>query len=163
MSFVVVVLAGCAPFATYPPVEGSIAINNPTFEPVPSIMADAIRAVHERYGEGHDDYAINLPEGAPEKAYRYVLHKLGEAKPQESADEWAYHLTAIRSRGLNAEADVIVPRDGAPPVMVTLRMRKHLTNYAIESVKQWNYPVELPPPHFMPGADEAIASETGEN
>jgi len=155
-------IAGCAPFATYPPVEGSTAINNPSYEPVPSIIADAVRYTHNRYGDDRE-YAINLPANTPAKVYDKVLEKLGESTPMTSPDEWAYHVVAIRSRGLNAEADVVFPRDNAPPAMVTLHLRKNLSSYSVQSAKVWNYPVDLPAPNWVPDVretNEAIASES---
>jgi len=151
-------VGGCAPFATYPPVEGSVGIDNPTFAPVPTIIADAVEYVHTRYGEGRETYAVNLPEGAPPRAYEFVLNRLENAEPATSREQWTYHIQQIRSRGLNAEADVIFPREDGPPGLITLHMRKSMSGYRVESTKLWRIPAEAPPPNYVP-EDTAVASE----
>ena len=143
---------GCAPTATYPPVEGSFGLNTPTYEPVPTIMADAIRYVHLHHGSDHP-LAFNLPAGTSAKTYDRVIKRLGAGKPQTADDEWACYIQQVRSRGLNAEADVIFAQDNAPPAFLTLYLRKELSNYSVNHVKRWQLPAELPGPNWRPDLD----------
>lgn len=149
----IVLLAGCAPYATYPPIDGTSGINQPHFEPVPTIMANAIRYTHTRFGEGRD-FAINLPEGASARVYKMVLDKLGEGRPMSSEDDWTYYVQEIRSRGLKAQADIVFPRDDGPPGLITVHLRHELGRYTVSSSKLWNLPVEMPPPYYTPPVEE---------
>jgi len=154
--------SGCAPFATYPPVEGSLGIDNPQYEPVPSIMADAIWYTHQRFGDGRDSFAINLPEGTEPEVYDKVIENLGRGTPMTDPGEWAYHITQIRSRGLQAEADVIYPRAGAPHGFLTVKMRKAWETYEVESAKVWNIPTHVPAPNWYPHEETTeLVSEEG--
>jgi hypothetical protein len=151
--------SACAPFATYPPIDGAVGIDNPAYEPVPTIMADSFRYVHDRYNAGHDSYAVNLPPGTPSKVYDKVLLKLGAGEPMTDSSQWGYHLVELRSRGLSAEADFVVPRQGAPHAMVTLHLEKQFNNYSVKSAKVWNLPVSVPGPNYIPPppVEEALA------
>lgn len=144
-----IALASCAPFATYPPIEGASSIDNPAYEPVPSIMAAAIQHVHARFG-GEREYFINLPAGCPAKVYDLVIAKLGTGTPMTQPDQWTYHVTQVRSRAMNAECDLVFPRAGGGVGQITVHLRKELTGYSVQSSKIWNLPVEAPPPHYVP-------------
>jgi len=143
-------LWSCAPFATYPPIDGAVGIDNPVYEPVPTIMADSFRYVHDRYNAGHDAFAVNLPPGTPAKVYDKVLLKLGTGEPMTDSSQWGYHLVELRSRGLSAEADFVVPRPGAPHALVTLHLEKQFNDYSVKSAKVWNLPVSVPGPNYVP-------------
>jgi hypothetical protein len=158
----VFLVLSCAPFATYPPIEGARSIDNPAWEPVPSIIADSIRHVHSRFGIGHDDYAINLPAGCPALVYEKVIAKLGTGLPMTDASQWAYHVVEIRSRALNAECDIIYPRENAPHGMVTLHLENDLGRYQVKSTKLWNLPASAPQPNYVPEPVEG-ESDSDEN
>lgn len=149
----------CAPFATYPPIEGARSIDNPAYEPVPSIMAAAIQHVHARFG-GEREYFINLPAGCPAKVYDLVIRKLGAGAPMTQHDQWTYHVTQVRSRAMNAECDLVFPRAGGGVGQITLHLRKELSGYSVQSSKIWNLPVEVPPPHYVPDATDASSAST---
>lgn len=157
-------LWSCAPFATYPPIDGAVGIDNPVYEPVPTIMADSFRYVHDRYNAGHDAFAVNLPPGTSFKVYDMVLAKLGSGAPMTASTQWGYHLVELRSRGLSAEADFVVPRPGAPHAMVTLHLEKQFNDYSVKSAKVWNLPVSVPVPNYVPPppVDEALAQSGSE-
>ena len=71
------VVAGCAPFATYPPVQGMVELSGPTIEPIPTLMTESIRYAQRRYGDGTEAFAINLPPQTPTAVYETVIRRLG--------------------------------------------------------------------------------------
>ncbi|MHC4946730.1 MAG: hypothetical protein ACYTG1_00500 [Planctomycetota bacterium] len=151
-------VAACAPFATYPPVEGSLNLSQPDFEPIPLLMAEAIIFCDERYGSA-GEVVFNLPEGTPPPVYERVIRHLGEGRPMEAGDAQAYHVEEVRVRGLDAQVDVIYPRSDGVHQLVTISFRKKLRHYAVASTRLWRIHVEAPPPHYVAPESEAIAAQ----
>lgn len=149
---VLVGVAGCAPWATYPPVETSAAakVSKPTYEPVPTVIAAAVRHMRDRH-MGGEDVAINLPEGAPAEAYDKVIERLGWGKPMTEPNEKAVHIVEVRTRGFNAQADVIFARPGGLNQMMTLTMRRAtFGGYEVTAVRPWNLrAMATPKPNYV--------------
>jgi hypothetical protein len=159
----ITIVCSCAPYATYPPIDGAVGIDNPGYEPVPTIMADSFEYVHERYNAGHETFALNLPAGTPAKVYDKVILKMGEGEPMTDPSQWGYHLVELRSRGLSAEVDFVIPRPGAPHALVTVHLEKKFNNYSIASAKVWNLPVTVPSPNYIPPPPvEALAQSSSD-
>ncbi len=72
-----VVWAGCAPSATYPPIQGMVELSGPMIEPIPTLMTESIRYAQSRYGDGPEEFAINLPPQTPRALYETVIRRLG--------------------------------------------------------------------------------------
>lgn len=158
-----VLLIGCSPWATYPKIEGAAQVGNPQFEPLPSIMATAIRQGHERAGfEGEPVY--NLPEGTGRAGYAAVQAQLGQGRAMQEPGEPAVHVIQVRVRGVDAEVDVILPRRDAPPEMVTYRMRQRfLHHYRVTDTRRWNIAVDVPEPTSPQSrAQEAVDEQAEE-
>jgi hypothetical protein len=142
--------AGCTPWATYPPVEGTVELNQPTLQPIPTLMADAIRFAHDHYAPDHE-LVINLPPDTPAKVYSEVIAALGEGRPMTAEDETAFHVQTVRVRALTAEVDVIYPRMGHVHELATIRFRKKvLGRYEVENTRLWRFEVEVPGPNYIP-------------
>ena len=77
---------GCAPFATFPADDGAVGQSRHDVEPVPTVMAVAIRRTHDAYGNGSNDFAYNLPPGTDEtgKAHKVRLYSI--ASPEAGED-----------------------------------------------------------------------------
>jgi hypothetical protein len=132
-----IILAACAPSSTYPPVETTARLTKPTFEPVPTVIATAIRYAQENYTKDQD-VAINLPPGVPAAAYDKVFAKLGGGRPMMNPDEPAIHITEVRTRNFNAQVDMIYPRADGLNQFVTLSMKRSvLENYRVERARPW--------------------------
>ncbi len=146
----VLVTAGCTPWATYPPVEGSVDLSDPDLSPIPELMADAIRYTHTRDGR-EGEIVFNLPPGTPRSVYQAVIKRLGEGRAMTDPAEVAYHVTEIRVRTLESEVDVIHarPDDGTPEQMTIAFRQNLLTGFRVERVRAWRYPVDVPPPHYL--------------
>lgn len=142
--------AGCAPWATYPPVEHTSKLVNPTFEPMPELMSRAIMYVHDEHA-AMPALIYNLPEGVPPRAYKLVQNKLPEGRPMQPGDDRAYHVTAVRTRGPEAEVDVIVPRADGLHELETVRFKQKFgKGYTVTSTRQWRLRVEPPAPTYQP-------------
>lgn len=156
-----IVVWGCAPSATYPPVETTAKLAKPTFEPVPTVLATAIRFVQENYT--HDqDLAINLPQGVPAEAYDAVFAKLGGGRPMTLAGEPAIHIQEVRTRNFNAQADVIYPRADGFNQLATITMKRTVfQNYRVERVRPWQLPdvVAMTPNYVAPPQPPASSDE----
>ncbi len=156
-----VLLAGCAPWATYPPVEHTEGLARPAYEPVPTLMAKAITFAHDRYMAA-DEVVINLPEGVTPNVYNIVLRKIGRGRPMTDNDENAYTVQEIRTRGPEAQVDLVYPRSDGLHELVTLYFKNHLIDgWKIESTRLWRIRVERPQANYPMVApdDTAVASE----
>lgn len=145
------ILAGCTTWATYPPIEeDAVELNNPSLEPIPSLMAEAIRFAYEHYAPGHE-LVINLPESTPADVYWKVQEILGTGRPMNATDSTTFGVLEVRVRALDAEVDVIYPRVGTSHEMTTITFHKDLlTYYEVVSSRLWRIRVDQPRPHYVP-------------
>lgn len=142
---------GCKAGSTYPSPNMTGTLIDPTMEPLPTLMAKAIRFAHIRYGEGSEDFAINLPEGTPHEVYSRVIRKLGGGHPQTDPAEPAYHILEIRSKRLEAEVDIIYPREGSIYELVTISLSRRLVEgWVVLSSRLWRTQVRHPGPNYVP-------------
>jgi hypothetical protein len=143
-------LCGCTPWATYPPIEGAVDISNPALAPIPELMADAVRYVHTLDG-GEGEIVLNLPEGTSAKVYDAVIERLGNARPMRPGDTQAYHVEAVRVRGLDAEVDVIHPAAGGVPELMTVYFNQSLMEgWRVKWHRRWRLRIEAPEAHYVP-------------
>lgn len=159
-----VVIAGCTPWATYPPIEGSTGLHEPWLSPIPDVIAQAVRFAHFEDG-GEGEIVINLPEGTPPVVYERVIALLGSGRPMRDPGEVAYHVRQVRVRTVEAQVDLI-HRDehGVPQEMTVTVDRNLLSGFFVSDVRYWRYDVEEPPPYFTMAPVEAtsdLASPAG--
>jgi hypothetical protein len=163
MMAVALTTVGCAPYATYPPIEVDVArdMTSPTFEPIPTLMVEAIRYTHENYGHGEVDFAWNLPRGTPHGAYTMVEKRLGVGHPLREAGERAYHVQTVRSRGVEAEVDVIYPRQDGLYELVTISFRNEIFagGWQVKRARPWYIRVEPPEPSWVEPPTEVVSGE----
>lgn len=151
---------GCAAWTTYPPIPGALRVGHPELEPLPTIMAEAIRYSNERYLE-LEEPVFNLPEGVSERAYDSVTRRLRAGRPMHDPNEPAMHVREIRVRGTDAQADVIFPREDGLYQLVTLYMKQRPVNrYEVQDTRLWRIYVQPPQPNYpAPELQEAGNSE----
>ena len=154
-----VMLTACAPFATYPPVDGAVQLSGSTIEPIPTLMAKSIRYAQSHYGDGAQEFAINLPPQTPAALYETVIRRLGAGHPQLDLDEPAYHVTSVRARGLTAEVDLFYPRADGFYDFVTISFRRDvLGEYEVLNTRLWRTGDQPPEPNYRPGAKATVAA-----
>jgi hypothetical protein len=153
------VAAGCAPYATYPPIEVTSGLAGPTMEPFPALMAQAIQATHEAHGGGAPDFAYNLPPGSPRRLYGDVQRRLGAGHAMGREGESAYHVTVVRARGTEAEVDMVVPQPGGTYGLLTISFHNKLgKGWYVRGQREWAIHVEAPSPTY-PASEQLTASE----
>ncbi|MDY7110156.1 MAG: hypothetical protein SYC29_16115 [Planctomycetota bacterium] len=156
------VLCGCTPWATYPPIEGAVDISNPALAPIPRLMADAVRYVHTLEG-GEGEIALNLPEGTSATVYDEVIERLEAARPMQAGNTQAYHVEAVRVRGLDAEVDVIHPGAGGVPELMTVYFNQTFAEgWRVKWHRRWRLRIEAPEAHYVPpppDEEEATGAE----
>jgi hypothetical protein len=142
---------GCAPFATYPPVEGAFELSGARTEPIPTLMVESVRYVKQKYAPDRD-LLLNLPESAPPQAYSEVLSRLGEGRAMREPGELAITVEQVNVRGTNSNVTVIYPdRDG-----VYIRVRVDLKRPVVGSWRVigdriWRgRRIEPPTPNYLP-------------
>ncbi len=146
---------GCTPWATYPPIEGSAGIHDPSMSPIPDAIAQALRFA--QFEDGRDgEIVFNLPAGTPPVVYQQVINRLaGGGRPMRDEGERAYHVTQVRVRTVEAEVDIIRRDAGGVPREMTVTVdRNLLSGFFVKDVRYWRYNVEEPPPHFMSATAE---------
>jgi len=147
--FIVLLLGGCAPWVTYPPIEGAAQIGHPRLEPVPSIITESIRFANDRFAKMEGEIVFNLPPGSPAPLYQDVARRLGNARPMKADDERAIHVTEVRVRARDAEADVVYPRPVGHHEIGTLKLRQTvLHHFKVEQSRLWRIHVDPPAPNF---------------
>ncbi len=156
----ILVLVGCTPVATYPPVETDAALSfaNSSNEPVPTILADVIQYAHEHYG-GMEVVVFNLPEGVNNETYHLVSEKLNGAVPMTSSNQIAYHVIELRVRGFDADADIIFPSASGGYELATIHLDSSLfDSWAVTRDRVWLIPTNNPPPptYVFEEIDETI-------
>lgn len=156
----VMVMAGCTPWATYPSSPGFVNISDPWIPPIPELMADSIRTVHERDGRGPGDAMVfNLPPNTPDRVYHRVIAHLSNAgssnaRPMRDVTESAYHIIEVRVRAVESEVDLIHVGAAGVPEEVTLSFQHDILHgQRLVRVRPWRYRVELPPPNYVPGGE----------
>jgi hypothetical protein len=144
------VIAGCTPWATYPPIEGAIDISRPGLRPIPDLMASSIWHVYDSDGRV-GQIVFNLPEFTPASVYDSVIVRLDGAEPMRYPDQQAIHVAEVRVRAMEAEVDVIHLGEGGVPELITLGFKKNLLDgYRVASERPWRIRVDMPPPHYVP-------------
>lgn len=152
---VVCLLDGCAPWVTYPPIEGAAQVGHARLEPVPSIITESIKFSNERFAKMEGEIVFNLPEGSPPKLYQDVARRLGSARPMSAGDDRAIHVIEVRVRARNAEADVVYARADGHHEMVTLKLHQRLMHhYDVQHSRLWRIHVDPPPAHYPAVAPE---------
>jgi hypothetical protein len=142
--------AGCAPYATHPRLEGSMQVTGPRVYPVPELMAQAIRFAHDHYCRGQE-YVINLPWDMTPEVYRDVIGILGSGRPMREPGEAAFHVQAVRVRGVEAEVDLIYPQSGGHHEMVTIYMKRGIiARYDVQDTRLWRVRISPPEPRYRP-------------
>lgn len=145
-------LAGCSPWATYPPVEVKplTKVEKPTYEPVPTVIAFAVTYTQDNYTAGRD-LPINLPDGNWE-LYDDVFRKLPQGgRPMMTASEPAISIKEVRTRALEAEVDVVYTRTDGVNQLVTLQLEKEVFGgWELKRARVWQIrDVQMPAPTYL--------------
>lgn len=160
-----VIVAACAPYATYPPVAGGRSLAAGVY-PIPQVMAKSLQTAYEKTaptldeGSGQPDLVYSLPTGIPEGVWSQVgvdtaiegARQLDEASYDEGIPFWS--VEQVRVRNHRAEVDVIFPvADGFERATVILDSDP-FTAFEVTFFQRWRVPVARPV-FNAPGRGEA--------
>ncbi|MSR44619.1 MAG: hypothetical protein EXS15_04570 [Phycisphaerales bacterium] len=101
---------GCISSMTYPEYPGAPKAD-PSLQPMPNLMADALKLAHQRVG-GSTELVYNLPSTTPVQVWQGVGKRVGVGRPMVSGDALVWSVAQVRLNGGRAEVDVIYPTDG---------------------------------------------------
>ena len=162
VGLIIITLAGCASMTTFPPPPGFEGVVDASAEPVPTLMAKAIRYAQTHYGSVGEDIAINLPPGTPGTVYQRVVEQLGVGHPQFDSDEPAYHIVEVRLKTMAADVDIFYPRQGLYHGFVTMSFTQDLFgNYKVKHTRLWRITKNPPEPNYRESAIDAVSAPTG--
>jgi hypothetical protein len=151
----IVLIAGCTPVATYPPVETDFAMtfSNSSNEPVPTIIAESLTYAHEHFG-GMDTIVFNLPEGVSDETYVIVSDKLGGAVPLKNSEQVSFHIVELRKRPFRAEVDIVFPSSTGNYEQATLYLDSSIVEpWSVTRDRVWLVPIsKLPAPNYGGGS-----------
>lgn len=135
------ILAGCAPYGSYPPIEETASVTRLTFEPTPTIVATSIEWAR---GKETGDVAagpirFTLPIGSSAEAYEEIQERLDGSAPGNPGEQ-SIGVRSVRVRGFDATVDITVPRDGRPPMLYTLTLKsKPFESWRVVAERRWRF------------------------
>jgi hypothetical protein len=173
-------LAGCASYATYPPVAKNIAINDTNSLGMTQVMTAGLGWVVAKYPPGAKEsspaaeaaaedcpFAINLPEPTNRRTYERVAESLGHgARPlsEDTSHLPIYHVSYVRIRGDEAQVHIVRPvpslgndPTGAPIVQeIKLQLRGGFKPWTVIAAREWQVgAADVPPLNFYHAAQPA--------
>jgi len=134
-------VAGCAPYSSYPPVEQTSGLTHPNFEPVPTIVVTALEwgRERERGTIAEQPLAFTLPRDSSEATYSKIEENL-EGSRRAKGDELAIAIRAVRVRGFDASVDISVPRDRGEPLLYTIDLKsKPFQKWEVVAHRRWRF------------------------
>ena len=134
-------VAGCAPYSSYPPVEQTSGLTHSTFEPVPTIMVTSLEWARSMEEEdvAERPLAFTLPRDSSEGAYERVQKRI-EGSHRAEGDEKAIAIRSIRVRGFDANVDISIPRDRGEPLLYTLNLKsKPFQKWEVVGHRRWRF------------------------
>jgi hypothetical protein len=140
--------AACTPMATYPKIDGAVDWTGPKVEPVPRLMAEAIRYAWEHNG-GEGEPAVNLPPGTPAPVYHVVIARIGAGHPLTDHNEPGYHVETVRVRGMSGEVDLVYPGAAGQNEYATFFLNRGITNnWHVTASRLWRIRITAPQPNY---------------
>ncbi len=134
-------LAGCAPYGSYPPVEETASVTRLTFEPAPTIVTTSIEWAREKEtGDvASSPIRFTLPVGSSAEAYEQIQDRI-EGSTRGNPGEPAINVRSVRVRGFDATVDITVPRDGQDPMLYTLTLKsKPFERWRVVAERRWRF------------------------
>ncbi|MDG2423405.1 MAG: hypothetical protein P8M22_05445 [Phycisphaerales bacterium] len=129
LAMTAVFAAGCANYASYPPLEGTASTEQATSAPVPEVIATAIEwcVAREDFRSQQKPVIFSLPPSMGDEAHAAVAKQLQLNGLETDAETTnGIEIRSVRLFGLRGMVDMSVPRGSAPPQLVTLELQSYL-------------------------------------
>ena len=139
-------LAGCANYSSFPPLEGQESSADATQAPVPEVIATAIEwcVAREDYRVQEQPVDFALPAGMPAETHDAVSTQLVEdgfprgLDASESTNP--IRVRSVRLFGLKAMVDLSVPRSNGFEQLVTLELRSYpFQSWYVVAANRWRF------------------------
>lgn len=135
--------AGCANYASYPPLEGDPSAAEATSSPAPEVIATAIEwcVTREDFSEQQAPVDFQLPTGMNETTHEAVIEQLKDGGlDSQPASTGGIEVRSVRIFGLKAMVDLSVPRNGGPNQLVTLELRTYpFQSWRVIGANRWRF------------------------
>ena len=138
-----VAAAGCANYASYPPLEGEASIDQATQAPIPEVIATAIEwcVAREDFRSQQEPVIFSLPASMGDDAHAAVAEQLNsnglETDPSRTD---GIEIRSVRMFGLKAMVDMTVPRGTLPPQLVTLELQSYVFQpWHVSGSNRWRF------------------------
>jgi hypothetical protein len=164
-STIVLLLAGCAATATYPPTAGGGSVTGNT-PPLPQVMASSLRYAQQR-GNPNAQMVFNLPPGTLQSAWDDVGKRLGDGcRAMTADDKEAFTVRQVRVNGGKAECDIVYPSPEGVYQIMTVHLEGGFgTDFRPMFVQRWLIPSKqqaFNPPLAGPWAETPSGSVPAE-
>lgn len=110
MTVALLPLGACTSTMTYPEYPGAPKAD-PSFQPMPNLMGDALAFAHQRIAPG-TELVFNLPPNTPVQVWRNAAKRMESTRAMTATDTKAWTVSQVRLSGGHAEVDVIYPTEG---------------------------------------------------
>lgn len=139
---VALVISGCAATMTYPEYPGAPKAD-PSLQPMPNLMADALKFAHQRTAP-EQELVYNLPPTTPVQVWTGVGKRLGIGRPMTVGDTHVWSIRQVRLSGARAEVDVVYPTDGIYQLATVHFVGSTAQPYYPTMLQFWLLPVDAP-------------------
>lgn len=150
-----VLVGGCTPYSTYPPVSNAEVIL-PWMYPMPQVMASSLRTTYDKTApaleaeSGRPELVFVLPEGISQGVWRSVAvdsgvdgaRAMNESDVEAGTPVWA--VEQVRVRNDRAEVDVIFPTTNGYERATVILESKPFQPYRVSFFQRWRVPVDAP-------------------
>lgn len=160
-------LAACTPWATFPPIAGGNPLT-PGIHPVPEVMAKALVYVHSKT-DPTAPLVFNLPEGVQAGVWAGVATRIADltaptgridATPMRPGDRRVWSVEQVRVRGFRAEVDVVYLEQQVYQMATVHLEASPMQGFRVDFMQRWLIPSIEPVPHD-PALRSEAADETG--
>ncbi len=135
-------ISGCTATMTYPEYEGAPKAD-PSLQPMPNLMADALKFAHQRTAP-EQELVFNLPPTTPVQVWRGVAKRLGIGRPMTAGDTLVWSVRQVRLSGGRAEVDVVYPTNGIYQIATVHFVGSTAQPFYPSMLQLWLVPVPAP-------------------
>lgn len=135
-------LSGCAASMTYPEYAGAPKAD-PSLQPMPNLMADALKFSHQRTSP-EQELVFNLPPTTPVQVWRGVGKRLDIGRPMTASDTMVWSVRQVRLSGGRAEVDVVYPTQGIYQIATVHFVGSTAQPFYPTMLQFWLVPVDAP-------------------
>ena len=160
-ALVMLVLVGCAPFATFPP-DGTGPNVYPWMAPCPEVMATSLKQAHSRVAPD-SPLVYNLPANISRMAWEDVQDRLGPtARRMQDGDAVVWDLERFGIRNTRAFSDIAYWNNGKAVLVTVALERQNVMPFRFSHLKRYYISMSSMPKSNYPPPRSGSASDVSE-